>query len=120
MPISCGPTDPKSSPKRLWSSAYEARSALAAVRLRRAIQRRAAVMINAFIILGYLLGIVLLGVYLSRYVATDSDFFLAGRSLNQWVVAGTIISTDIAAIYIVGPAGNAYEGGVPILLCGWT
>jgi SSS family solute:Na+ symporter len=77
-------------------------------------------MINATIIVGYLIAIILLGLYLSRYVKTDSDFFLAGRSLNKWVIAATIIATDVAAIYIVGPAGVAYKSGVPILLIGWT
>ena len=76
--------------------------------------------INILIIVGYLIGTIALGLYLSRYVKTDSDFFLAGRSLTKWVVAGTIIATDVAAIYIVGPAGNAYEGGAPVLLCAWV
>ena len=67
--------------------------------------------INASVVVAYLLGMVGFGVYLSRYVRKDEDFFLAGRSLNKWVIAGTIMATNVAAIYLVGPAAAAYSGG---------
>ena len=73
------------------------------------------------IVLGIYLAVTLaLGLYLSRYVRRDEDFFLAGRSLNKWVVAGTVMATNVAAIYLVGPAGKAYLSGVPVLLIAWT
>ena len=61
-----------------------------------------------------------LGAYLSKYVRGDEDFFLAGRALNRWVIAGTVMATNVAAIFLVGPAGGAYKGGVPILLIAWS
>jgi SSS family solute:Na+ symporter len=76
---------------------------------------------NAIVVFVYLLSMVALGVYLSRYVKNEDDFFLAGRSLNKWVIAGSIMSTNVAAIYLVGPAGAAYGGGgVSTLLIAWT
>jgi SSS family solute:Na+ symporter len=76
---------------------------------------------NAIVVFVYLLSMVALGVYLSRYVKSEDDFFLAGRSLNKWVIAGSIMSTNVAAIYLVGPAGAAYGGGgVSALLIAWT
>jgi len=75
---------------------------------------------NLIVVVVYLLGVVALGVYLSRFVRRDEDFFLAGRALNHWVVAGTVMATNIAAIYLVGPAGAAYQSGVPVLLIAWT
>jgi SSS family solute:Na+ symporter len=78
-------------------------------------------MINTYVVFAYLLGTVLFGIYLARYIKKDEDFFLAGRSLNQWVIAGTIMAANIAAIYLVGPAGAAYGGGgVSVLLIAWT
>lgn len=78
-------------------------------------------MINAIVLFAYLLSMVAMGVYLSRYVKSDEDYFLAGRSLNKWVIAGSIMSTNVAAIYLVGPAGAAYGGGgVSTLLIAWT
>jgi SSS family solute:Na+ symporter len=40
--------------------------------------------------------------------------------LNHWVIAGTVMATNVAAIYLVGPAGAAYESGVSVLLIAWT
>ena len=78
-------------------------------------------MANLIVVAAYLVGMVVLGVYLGRYVRKDDDFFLAGRSLNKWVVAGTVMATNVAAIYLVGPAGAAYKGGgVSVLLIAWT
>ena len=76
---------------------------------------------NAIVVFVYLLSMMALGIYLKRYVKSEDDFFLAGRSLNKWVIAGSIMSTNVAAIYLVGPAGAAYAGGgVSVLLIAWT
>ena len=78
-------------------------------------------MINAVVVFAYLLGTIIFGVYLGRFVKKDDDFFLAGRSLNKWVIAGTIMAANVAAIYLVGPAGAAYGGGcISVLLIAWT
>lgn len=77
--------------------------------------------VNALVVFAYLIGTVLLGLYLSRFVKSEDDYLLAGRSLNKWVIAGSIMSTNVAAIYLVGPAGAAYGGGgVSALLIAWT
>lgn len=77
--------------------------------------------INAIVVFAYLLSMVALGLWLTRYVENDEDYFLAGRALNKWVIAGSIMSTNVAAIYLVGPAGAAYGGGgVSVLLIAWT
>ncbi len=78
-------------------------------------------MINLAVVAAYLAAMVGLGFYLARYVRGDEDFFLAGRRLNQWVIAGTVMATNVAAIYLVGPAGLAYQGaGFSPLLIAWT
>ncbi len=77
--------------------------------------------VNALVVFAYMFGTVLLGMYLSRFVKSEDDYLLAGRSLNKWVIAGSIMSTNVAAIYLVGPAGAAYGGGgVSALLIAWT
>ena len=73
-------------------------------------------LINALVVLAYLVATTLFGMYLARFVKKDDDFFLAGRSLNQWVVAGTIMAANVAAIYLVGPAAAAY-GGAAVCRC---
>ena len=78
-------------------------------------------MLNGIVLLVYMVATIAFGIYLARYIKKDDDFFLAGRSLNQWVIAGTIMAANVAAIYLVGPAGAAYGGGgVSVLLIAWT
>lgn len=78
-------------------------------------------MMNLIVVAAYLLGMVVLGLYMSKYVKKDDDFFLAGRCLNKWIIAGTVMATNVAAIYLVGPAGAAYAGGgISVLLIAWT
>lgn len=78
-------------------------------------------LINGGVVLAYLVGMILLGLYLSRYIKGSEDFFMAGRSLNRWVIAGTVMATNVAAVFLVGPAGAAYQGGgVAVLLIAWT
>ncbi len=76
--------------------------------------------VNLSVMVVYLAGVFALGVFMSRYVKTVKDFFLAGRALNYWVVAGTIIATNVAAIWLVGPAGGAYKSGASTVLIAWS
>jgi SSS family solute:Na+ symporter len=76
--------------------------------------------VNLGIVIVYLLAMLAMGVWLTRYVKSGADYFLAGRSLNRWVICGSVMSTNVAAMYLVGPAGKAYEGGAVILLMAWT
>ena len=64
------------------------------------------------IIVGYLITIVIVGLYLGGRVKTAHDFFLAGRSLTWWVIGLSIIGTNIGADSYVGAAGNAFNVGI--------
>ena len=55
-------------------------------------------MLNGIVLLVYMIATIGFGIYLARYIKKDDDFFLAGRSLNQWVIAGTIMAANVAAI----------------------
>ena len=76
--------------------------------------------INLGIVIAYLLAMLGLGIWLARYIRGEADYFIAGRSLNRWVICGSIMSTNVAAVYLVGPAGRAYEDGIALLLMAWT
>jgi len=77
--------------------------------------------INASVVLVYLALVVAIGIYFSRYIKKGEDFFLAGRSLNMWTIAGMIMATNVAAIYLIGPAEAAKGGGgFSVLLIAWT
>ncbi len=75
---------------------------------------------NLGIVVAYLLAMLGVGVWLTRYVRSEDDYFIAGRSLNRWTICGSIMATNVAAVYLVGPAGRAYSGGAALLLMAWT
>ncbi len=65
--------------------------------------------IDLAVVVVYLLGMAALGIHLSRYIKKDEDFFLAGRSLNKWVIAGTII---VAGLLVVSDASESINSPV--------
>ncbi|MCB1168781.1 MAG: sodium/solute symporter [Leptospiraceae bacterium] len=64
------------------------------------------------LIIAYLVGLIIFGIYISRGVKSGSDYFLAGKSLPFWVIGMSIIGTNIGSNDYVGSAGNAYEIGL--------
>ena len=46
------------------------------------------------IVVGYLLGIVAIGVYIKRYITNVTDFIVAGRGLRTFLGIATMIGTD--------------------------
>ena len=60
----------------------------------------------------YLLGILIFGLYVGKGVKNSSDFFLAGKTLSWWVVGLSIIGSNIGSNDYVGAAGSAYKIGI--------
>ncbi len=68
--------------------------------------------IDLFIVLFFITGVFLVGIYFKRFIRTSEDFFLAGRKLAWWIVAMSIIGTNIGSYDYVGGAGAAYSVGI--------
>ncbi|MCB1305200.1 MAG: sodium/solute symporter, partial [Leptospiraceae bacterium] len=64
------------------------------------------------LIIVYLVGLVIFGIYISKGVNSGTDYFLAGKSLPFWVIGMSIIGTNIGSNDYVGSAGNAYSIGI--------
>lgn len=64
------------------------------------------------LIIIYLLGILIFGLYVGKGVKNSSDFFLAGKTLSWWVVGLSIIGSNIGSNDYVGAAGSAYKIGI--------
>jgi len=65
------------------------------------------------IILIYLLGILLVGVWVVRkQKMTSSSYFLAGRSLNWALVGAALFASNISTIHLVGLAAAGYRDGM--------
>lgn len=70
--------------------------------------------IDYFVVIAYLVGIMLLGLYFARFVRSADDFFLSGKSLPFWAVGMSIVATDISAMDFVGVSGQSYRFGVAV------
>jgi len=69
--------------------------------------------LDLVIIFVYLIGILLVGVWVVRKQKMDSDsYFLAGRSLNWAVVGAALFASNISTIHLVGLAAAGYRDGM--------
>jgi SSS family solute:Na+ symporter/sodium/proline symporter len=66
-------------------------------------------------ILVYLVGLIVVGVFLSRRVRTGTDFMIAGRNLSLPVLIGTLVATWIGSGTIIASAGLSYRVGLSAL-----
>lgn len=65
---------------------------------------------------GYLLSVVLVGMYASRFASRGlAEFFLGGRRLKSFVVALSAVASGRSAWLLVGVTGMAYARGVSTL-----
>ena len=71
--------------------------------------------IDLTIVIVYLLGITLIGVFSSRHQAeTSAGYFLAGRSLS-WVTVGlALFATNISTVHLIGLASSGFSDGMVV------
>ena len=60
----------------------------------------------------YVLGVLAIGIYCSKYVKTLDDFALAGRNLSTPVLVGTLVASIVGGAAIVGWTGGFYSTGI--------
>jgi len=72
-------------------------------------------MIYFWVIIAYLIVLIGVGAYRSRYVKSQDDFMVAGRRLSAKVLVGTLLATWIGSGSIIASAGLAYREGLPSL-----
>lgn len=68
--------------------------------------------IDYAIVIAYLVGIMVLGLYFARFVRSADDFFLSGKTLPFWAIGMSIVATDISAMDFVGVSGQSYRFGI--------
>jgi len=72
-------------------------------------------MLYFWVIIAYLMILIGVGVYRSKFVKTQDDFMVAGRKLSAKVLVGTLLATWIGSGSIIAGAGLAYDKGFPAL-----
>jgi SSS family solute:Na+ symporter len=67
--------------------------------------------LDLVVLLGTTLGVAAFGMYMGRREAGTSDYFLAGRSLAWWAVAGSILGSNVSSHHLVGMMGAGMKEG---------
>jgi len=75
--------------------------------------------IDMVIIVVYMIGSLVLGLYCTRFVGSAEDFFIAGKALPFWAIGFSIVTSDIGATDFVAVAGAAYTNGVSAANFDW-
>ncbi len=75
--------------------------------------------IDYVIVILYLVGILVLGLYFRTRVTSSSDYFLAGKLLPFWAIGMSIVVSDIGAFDFVGLTGQAYRFGIVVANFDW-
>jgi len=68
--------------------------------------------IDYFIVVLYLAGIVMLGLYFTKYSTSTNGYFLAGKILPFWAIAMSIVASDIGVTEFIGLSGQSYRYGI--------
>jgi len=71
--------------------------------------------LDLLIIVSYFIGVVYLGIWISRKkIKGGDDYFLAGRKMTWPYVGASLFSTNISSQQFVGQAGLAFVGGIAV------
>ena len=76
-------------------------------------------LVDHTVIVAYLIGTMILGLWIGRRLKTGKDFFLAGRSLPWWAIGTSLVATDIGGTDIIGVGGAAYTHGIAVANFEW-
>src|SRR5690606_23264675 len=60
----------------------------------------------------YVVGMIFMGLYISKKIKNDDDYFLGGRSLGPGLATFSIFATWFGAETCIGTAGAVYKGGL--------
>ena len=77
-------------------------------------------LLDYMIVVGFLVGMAVAGLWISRLIKDSDDFFVAGRELTPFILAATITATNLSMFHFVGMGGTAYKSGISIIWQNWT
>jgi SSS family solute:Na+ symporter len=75
--------------------------------------------IDLSIVVAYLLGILLCGLWVGRKTKSSEDYFVAGRKLPWYAIGASLYAANINAEHFVGALGTAYMMGIAMASYEW-
>lgn len=71
------------------------------------------------VIAAYAIGIIVLGLVVSKRKASTEDYFLASRSMTWPVIGLALLASNISSTTLIGLAGAAYSTGISVYNYEW-
>lgn len=67
--------------------------------------------LDVLVLVGTIVGVTAFGMWIGRKEENTSDYYLAGRTVAWWAVAGSIFGTNISSHHMVGMMGAGLKEG---------
>jgi len=67
----------------------------------------------------YMVGTLVLGTFLGKYVKSAGDFFVAGKALPFWAIGMSVVVSDIGATDFIATSGAGYTYGIAAANFDW-
>jgi SSS family transporter len=77
--------------------------------------RSAFTLLDAVVLVVYLLGTTALGIWLGRHQKDSRDYFVAGSAIPSWAVLFSVVATETSALTFISIPGVAYLGDLSFL-----
>jgi SSS family solute:Na+ symporter len=71
--------------------------------------------LDFFVLIAYLVGTTLLGVWLGRAQKDAKDYFVAGHAIPWWAILFSVVATETSALTFISIPGLAYLGNLGFL-----
>jgi SSS family solute:Na+ symporter len=72
-------------------------------------------LLDSIIVISYLLGVTLIGVYIGRKQTSSRDYFLGGKEMSWWSVGFSIVASETSTLTFISIPGLAYKGNMHFL-----
>ena len=77
--------------------------------------RSAFTLLDAIVLIVYLVGTTALGIWLGRHQKDSRDYFVAGSAIPSWAVLFSVVATETSALTFISIPGVAYLGDLSFL-----
>ncbi len=67
--------------------------------------------IDWIIVIAYMFGTVVIGLYANRYIRNMSDYIVAGRSLRSYLAVATMVGSELGLVTVMYSAQKGFTGG---------
>lgn len=72
-------------------------------------------LLDSIIVISYLLGVTLIGMYIGRKQSTTRDYFLGGKEMSWWSVGFSIVASETSTLTFISIPGLAYKSNMHFL-----